>query len=152
MTDIPEEPPEETETFENLDEALDDEDEVGGGSGVRHEGARDLDTDLTVDEAELEEVGANLDDPEQMSILDGGIDDPDGSGPARHSRRDDETDGWDLDPESREADSDEDDSVDPEDGLPVDESDGPDLEITSTDATDLDQVPDDAPGSDSARW
>jgi hypothetical protein len=45
MSDIRDEPPEETEMFESLDEALDDEDEVGGGSGVRHEGERDLDTD-----------------------------------------------------------------------------------------------------------
>ena len=33
---------------------------------------------LVVDHRELEEVGAELDDPEVLAILDGGIDDPDG--------------------------------------------------------------------------
>jgi hypothetical protein len=148
MSDISDEPPEETEKFENLDEALDDEDAVGDGFGPRHEGARDLDTDLVVDDAELDEAGANLDDPEQMSLLDGGIDDPDGSGPPSRTRRDEETAGWDLDPEADDARWDEDEDDDDDPAGPVD----PELEITTTDATSLDQIADDAPGADSARW
>jgi hypothetical protein len=143
--DIPEEPPGENEAFESFDEALDDEDAVSGDPGGGHEAARDLDTELVVDETELEEAGANLDDPERISLLDGGMDDPDGSGPP--PRRADEA-GWNLDPEDAMADEEDDDR-------PIDEPEesvDPALEITDTDATDLDQVPDDAPGPDSARW
>jgi hypothetical protein len=52
-----------------------------------------------VDERELEEVGAELDDPENLVILDGGIDDPDGLGePSRRARsRHEDTEVWDLD-------------------------------------------------------
>ena len=58
-----------------------------------------LDPTLLVDERELAEAGAELDDPEALATLDGGIDDPDGSGGqsngTRPSRDGDE--GWDLD-------------------------------------------------------
>jgi hypothetical protein len=158
MSDIFDEPPDENEAFENLDEALDDEDGVRPGDGP--EGERDLDTDVLVDRAELEEIGADLDDPEQMSILDGGMDDPDGSGPPLRSDGDDDTAGWDVDPGTADqgggAQSDvgaDGDAVG--DDLLVDVpdlDDDPELDLTDVDATELDQVPDDAPGPDSARW
>jgi hypothetical protein len=144
MSDIPEDPPGDNEAFESFDEALDDEDLVSGNPGGGHEAARELDTELVVDEEELEEAGAKLDDPEQISLLDGGIDDPDGAGPPPRSRRADDEAGWDRDPVASAGNDDsEDDSEEPED---------PQLELTDTDATELDQVPDDAPGPDSARW
>jgi hypothetical protein len=92
-----------TETFEQADDALDealDEDDA-----VILEGDDDLEElalrnqQLPVDDRELEEAGAELDDPEQLAVLDGGIDDPDGVGGdevrTSSSRLDDE--GWDLD-------------------------------------------------------
>ncbi len=57
-----------------------------------------LDPTLQADEREFEEAGAELDDPETMATLDGGIDDPDGVGvpvPSAVTSREDE--GWDLD-------------------------------------------------------
>jgi hypothetical protein len=52
---------------------------------------------LLADERELEELGAQLDDPELLVTLEGGMDDPDGVDrpPLPHSP--DEDDGWDLD-------------------------------------------------------
>jgi hypothetical protein len=91
--DLSYQPPDENEAFANLDESLDDVDVTRPGSGS--EGGRDLDTDLIVDRTELEEAGADLDDPERLALLDGGMDDPDGSGPK--PRPDDEA-GWDVDP------------------------------------------------------
>src|ERR1039458_2709203 len=58
-----------------------------------------LEGPVPVDERELEEAGATLDDPEAMGTLDDGADDPDGLGePSRRaaSRRADHQ-GWDLD-------------------------------------------------------
>jgi hypothetical protein len=37
------------------------------------------DSDADVDVSEYEEAGALFDDPERIAVLDGGIDDPDGS-------------------------------------------------------------------------
>ena len=58
-----------------------------------------LDPTLQIDERELAQTGAVLDDPESLAMLDGGIDDPDGVGVPTTSRRDRGTDedGWDLD-------------------------------------------------------
>ncbi|MHB1718922.1 MAG: hypothetical protein ACYCS4_01300 [Acidimicrobiales bacterium] len=72
--------PSETESFEAWDEALDEEDLGRAEDPDSPEGDRSLDTRLVVDAAELEEVGAVLDDPELLATLDGGMDDPDGSG------------------------------------------------------------------------
>jgi hypothetical protein len=161
--DTPDEPPDNNEAFASLDESLDDEDAYGSAFEPGPEGERDLDAELTVDEAELEEAGANLDDPERLSLLDGGMDDPDGVGPAPSV---DEERGWDVDPrwerpraeggagvypgEASYADADgdavSDDCLLDVPDLPED----PALEITP--AADLDELPDDAPGSDSARW
>jgi hypothetical protein len=67
-----------TETFEQGDEALDDD--ATSETDLLEDVEQDpsLDPTLLVDERELEEAGVELDDPEKMATLDGGIDDPDG--------------------------------------------------------------------------
>src|SRR3984957_14774075 len=90
MTDISKQPPEDNTLYEDVDEALDEQDATGEGSGQR-----DIE-DMTVDRTALEEAGADLDDEDQISLLDGGLDDPDGSGPP--ADRDDSEAGWDVDP------------------------------------------------------
>jgi hypothetical protein len=87
--------PEGTEAYSSWDEALDAEDEVSPGGLDNPEGERSLDRQLTADETELEEAGAELDDPEQLSLLSGAMDDPDGAGSGGRMRSSDE--GWDLD-------------------------------------------------------
>jgi hypothetical protein len=159
----PDQAPDDNEAFENLDEALDDEDAYGSAFRPGPEGERDIDDDLIVDQEELEEAGANFDDPERLALIDGGMDDPDGAGPAPKA---DPERGWDIDPcwerprsdggrgtyagaaSSWDADGDavSDDSLLDDPDLPDD----PELEITPV--GDLDEIPDDAPGSDSARW
>jgi hypothetical protein len=85
-----------TETFEQGDEALDEESRIDPGFLEDLERDPSLDPTLLVDDLELEEAGALFDDPEVMATLDGGIDDPDGAGrPTR--RRDADEEGWDLD-------------------------------------------------------
>jgi hypothetical protein len=87
------------EAFEPGDEALDE------GTSLDPELVEivqidpSLDPTLQVDEHELEEVGADLDDPETMVTLDGGGDDPDGLGElaGRAVARRGEDEGWDLD-------------------------------------------------------
>jgi hypothetical protein len=106
--DVFDEPPDDNEAFANLDESLGDEDILHPGEGP--EGRRDLGTDLVVDETELHEAGAALDDPEQMSMLDGGIDDPDGTDPSDLAPQADDPDaGWDVEASAEEP---EDDDVD----------------------------------------
>jgi hypothetical protein len=153
MSDIHDEPPDDNEAFANLDESLDDEDALGHGP----EGGRDLGTDIVVDHKELQEVGAELDDPEQMAMLDGAMDDPDGIGPPTDA--DDDTAGWDVDPVST-ATAGEQTGIGADgdavtDDVLVDVPEVPDdleLELAATDPAELDRIPDDAPGSDSARW
>lgn len=161
--DIPEEPPDDNEAFANLDESLDDEDAYGSAFRPGPEGERDLDADLTVDQAELEEAGANLDDPERVSLLEGGMDDPDGTGPSSDV---DPESGWDIDPcwerprasggrgyyAGFASDAGADGDAVSDDCL-LDVPDGPgDPQLEIDAVADLDEVPDDAPGSDSARW
>jgi hypothetical protein len=94
-----------SEAVEPWDEALDAEDEFQPGTAVGAEGERSLDRQLVVDQVELDEAGAGLDDPEQLAVLDGGIDDPDGVGRfGGHGARADDA-GWELDAEEREAES-----------------------------------------------
>ncbi len=162
-TDTPDEAPDDNETFANLDESLDDEDAYGSAFRLGPEGERDIDDDLTVDQEELEEAGANFDDPERLALIDGGMDDPDGAGPA--PVRDPER-GWDVDPcwerspsgggsgaypdaasgAGADGDAVSSDSLLDDPDLPED----PELDIIPV--GDLDDIPDDAPGSDSARW
>ena len=108
-----------TEAFEQGDEALDEGARIDPDLVEAIENDPSLDPTLQVDERELEEAGADFDDPELMVSLDGGSDDPDGLGEPSgrtHSRREEEEeeeeeedDGWDLDaPIVRENDSDAD--------------------------------------------
>jgi hypothetical protein len=98
-----------SETFEQGDEASDEASRVNPGFTEDVEEDPSLDPTLLIDEAELEEIGVDLDDPELLATLDGGMDDPDGSGePTKHvGDRDDASQGWELDaPLAREGSSD----------------------------------------------
>ena len=87
-----------TETFEQGDEALDEESRLDPDFLEDLERDPSLDPTLLVDDLELEEAGAKFDDPEAMVILDGGIDDPDGAGgPHGNATRTSDEEGWDLD-------------------------------------------------------
>ena len=152
MTDISKQPPEDIAQYEEVDEGLDEQDATGEGSRQR-----DVE-DLTADRTELEEAGADLEDEGRISMLDGGMDDPDGSGPAKD--RDDPEAGWDVDPvtadrgggEQADVGADGDAVTDDELIDVPDIEDDPELELIDTDPTDMEQIPDDAPGADSARW
>ena len=88
------------EAFEQGDEALDEESRVDPNFIEELELDPSLDPTLQVDSKELEEVGAELDDPEALVVLDGGIDDPDGIGEPPSGRvdpRGGDDEGWDLD-------------------------------------------------------
>jgi hypothetical protein len=88
-----------TETFEQGDEALDEASRVDPDFLEDLEQDPALDPTLQVDDRELDEAGAEFDDPEQLVTLDGGMDDPDGLGERTGRLRDREGDdeGWDLD-------------------------------------------------------
>ncbi|MGC8472546.1 MAG: hypothetical protein ACP5PM_09690 [Acidimicrobiales bacterium] len=87
------------EAFEPSDEALDEGTRIDPDLVEAVENDPSLDPALQVDERELEEVGAELDDPEAIVTLEGGSDDPDGLGEpsSRRLARRDEEEGWDLD-------------------------------------------------------
>jgi hypothetical protein len=103
MSDTTEWSPDEpsgTEVFEQGDEALDDAEGLDPGFLEDVELDPSLDPTLAVDDRELEEAGAEFDDPERIATLDGGVDDPDGVGgpvgggdPIRAG----EDEAWDLD-------------------------------------------------------
>lgn len=86
-----------TETFRQGDVAEDE------GERTDPSFLEDLELDpalepaLVADERELEELGAQLDDPELLVTLEGGMDDPDGIGPPPAPRPRDGDEGWDLD-------------------------------------------------------
>jgi hypothetical protein len=88
-----------TETFEQGDEAIDEASRLDPDFMEELELDPSLEPSLQADERELEEAGAELDDPEQIAVLDGLIDDPDGLGePSTRTRaREDDEEGWDLD-------------------------------------------------------
>ncbi len=92
-------PDDPTETFEQGDEAIDDASGLDPDFIEELELDPSLDPNFQLDEKELEEAGAELDDPEQIAVLDGMIDDPDGLGGRSPRTRSRETDpeGWDLD-------------------------------------------------------
>ena len=137
---IPGEPPDDNEHYEPFDEALDDEDIRGEGRGP--EGQRDLDSEITVDETEFEAAGANLADPDQMAMLEAGMDDPDGTGPPADDV--DADAGWDVDPVSK-------DRGEPGE-IDDDTEDDPELELIDVTPTTWTSSPTTAPGADSARW
>jgi hypothetical protein len=87
-----------TETFEQGDEALDEASRIDPELDELVDLDPSLDPGRLVDERELDEVGATLDDPEDLVTLDGGIDDPDGrEEPRDRAERGDDDEGWDLD-------------------------------------------------------
>jgi hypothetical protein len=86
-----------TETFEQGDEALDEQSRLDPNLLEDVERDPSIDPTLQVDDLELEEAVAKFDDPESIATLDGGIDDPDGVGSPRGSGRSDDEEGWDLD-------------------------------------------------------
>ena len=88
-----------TEVFEQGDKATDDASRIDPDllEGVAQDPS--LDPTLQVDERELQEAGAEFDDPERMVTLEGGMDDPDGLGEStvRSTREGETDDGWSLD-------------------------------------------------------
>ena len=86
-----------TETFEQGDEALDEQSRIDPDFLEDVEQDPSLDPTLQIDDLELEEAGAKFDDPEVLATLDGGIDDPDGVGGPRTGSRSADEEGWDLD-------------------------------------------------------
>jgi hypothetical protein len=95
-----------SEPFEQGDEALGDREQLDPAFGEDLEVDPSLDPTLVVDERELEELGATLDDPETIATLEGGIDDPDGvGGPPTGSAPDDDAAGWGTEAGSGEADA-----------------------------------------------
>ncbi len=98
-----------TEAFEQGDEALDEDSRIDPAFIEEVEQDPSLDRTLQVDEREIEEAGAEFDDPEDLVTLEGGMDDPDGlGGPTTRARsRREDSEGWDLDaPVARDDDAD----------------------------------------------
>jgi hypothetical protein len=85
-----------TETFEQGDEAADEETRLNPDFVEELERDPGLNPTLRTDDLELEEAGVEFDDPEVLAVLDGGMDDPDGSGEHR-GRPSQNDEGWDLD-------------------------------------------------------
>ncbi|MHB8219863.1 MAG: hypothetical protein ACYDHU_05995 [Acidimicrobiales bacterium] len=87
------------EIFEQGDEARDEAERLDPGWLEDIEMDPALDPTLQADRRELEQSGSELDDPEQIVTLEGGIDDPDGLGspPGRARTRRPGEEGWDLD-------------------------------------------------------
>jgi len=88
-----------SDPFEQGDEALDEKTQLDPDFLEAVELDPSLDPTLQADDRELEEAGAQLDDPEAIVTLDGGLDDPDGlDAPTDRQRaRDSDEEGWDLD-------------------------------------------------------
>ncbi len=98
--------PSETEAFEQWDEALDEGDLAGMADPDSPEGDGTLDGQLILDEVELEEIGAELEDPEKLAVLEGGMDDPDGADIPPAARREPPgSEGWDLSGSCQERDA-----------------------------------------------
>jgi len=88
-----------TNSYEQGDDAIDEATRLDPNFIEELELDPSLDPNFQIDEKELEEASAALDDPEQIAVLDGLIDDPDGLGeqsPRTRSRAGD-PEGWDLD-------------------------------------------------------
>jgi hypothetical protein len=103
--------PLQTETFEQGDEAFDEASRVRPTELEEVEQDPSLNPTLQVDDRELEEAGAEFDDPERMVTLEGGIDDPDGLGDpvVGIGPQTGTADGWQLDaPLTRGDEKDED--------------------------------------------
>jgi hypothetical protein len=103
--------PGQTDAFEQGDEAIDEDERLDPNFEEELQLDPSLDPTLQVDDRELEEAGAELDDPEDLATLEGGIDDPDGlGGPTnREVARTADNQGWDLDAPLARPDRNEDD-------------------------------------------
>jgi hypothetical protein len=97
-----------SDPFEQGDEAFDDKTQLDPDFLEAVELDPSLDPTLQTDERELEEAGAELDDPESMATLDGGIDDPDGVGAPSGRGTPAHEEGWILDAMVGQADSEDD--------------------------------------------
>jgi hypothetical protein len=84
-----------TETFRQGDVAEDEGERVSQSFLEDLEQDPSLDPALIADELELQELGAQLDDPELLVSLEGGMDDPDGIDDPRRLCRDGD-EGWSL--------------------------------------------------------
>jgi hypothetical protein len=91
--------PLDTETFEQGDEAFDEASRIRPIELEEVEQDPSLNPTLQVDDRELEEAGAEFDDPERMVTLEGGMDDPDGLGDPvlRIAPQNGTAEGWRLD-------------------------------------------------------
>ncbi len=91
--------PQGTETFEQGDDAIDEAFRLDPDFIEELQLDPSLDPTNQSDERELEEADAELDDPEDLATLDGGMDDPDGIGEptTREAERRADAGGWDLD-------------------------------------------------------
>jgi hypothetical protein len=148
MTDISKQPPEDVRQYEDVDDALDEQDATGEGSYQR-----DIE-DMTVDRVAAEEAGADLEDADQISLLEDGVDDPDGSGP--RGGPDEIEAGWDVETLTTVRGADEQveigaegDAVTEDELIFGSEIDDPDLEEIDTDPADLEQIAD-PPGPESS--
>jgi len=110
------------EAYEQGDDAADEASRLDPGFEEEVELDPSLDPHLQLDDKELEEAGAEFDDPEQLAVLDGFIDDPDGLGEASPLTRAKVTDteGWDLDAPIVPGDAeDAGDTAPPDGGIPT---------------------------------
>ena len=78
--------PQGTEVFEQADEATSEEERLDPELAEASQLDPELEPSTVVDELELEEIGVELDDPEMIATLSGGMDDPDGVGGPRPGR------------------------------------------------------------------
>jgi hypothetical protein len=102
-----------TETFEQGDEAQDEESRLDEAFVEELEQDPSINPTLQVDNRELEEAGVTLDDPEVLAVIDGGIDDPDGiDDPSTRSESSDQDEGWDLDQPLSDVDHSSEDDID----------------------------------------
>ncbi len=85
-----------TETFRQGDVAEDEHERLSPEFRESLELDPSLDPTLEADELELEELGAQLDDPERIVTLAGGMDDPDGLDVVPESPESADREGWDL--------------------------------------------------------
>lgn len=85
-----------TEVFEQADEARGERESLSPGFEERSASDPSMDPALELDEREVQEVGAEWDDPEKMAIVGMGADDPDGVG-WQPKQSDVEAQEWDLD-------------------------------------------------------
>ncbi len=85
-----------TETFRQGDVAEDEGERINPSFLEELEQDPSLDPALVADELELQELGAQLDDPELLVTLEGGMDDPDGIDQPRLPLHRDDDEGWSL--------------------------------------------------------